>query len=269
MQGLGGAILFACSLALLADAFPDRNERVGALAAYGATIGGAFAVGPLVGGLLTSALDWRAIFLLNVPVGVVTMAVTLRFVRESRTAAPRRVDVPGQLLASLGLGALVYGLLRGAEAGWNESLPLASLAVAAVALVAFLAVERRQSEPMLPLGMFSNRAFTGAQLAAFAISSSLFAVFLYTTIYLQGVLHLSPVRAGLVYLPATAAMFVVAAATAQIGRRVPVAVTLSVSLVLVAAGLVLMTDAGTSSSSWVLLPGFTLSCSGAASSTPR
>jgi EmrB/QacA subfamily drug resistance transporter len=262
-QGLGAAVLFACSLALLAEAFPAPGERAKALGAYGATIGGSFAVGPLLGGVMTSTLGWRAIFLVNVPLGVVTAAATRRWVRESRDGAPRGADVPGQLLACAGLGALVLGLLRVTVDGWDGRVPLAAFAVAVVSLAAFLLVERASREPMLPLDLFANRAFTGAQLAAFAISASMFSVFLYTTIYLQAVLHLSPVHAGLVYLPGTVVMFVVAGATSAFVERVPVALTLGVSLLVVAAGLLMMTHAGTHSSALSLVPGFVVACIGA------
>ncbi|MDO1482370.1 drug resistance efflux protein [Rhodococcus rhodochrous] len=198
VQGIGGAVLFACSLALLADVFDRGPARASALAAYGATIGGAFAVGPLVGGLLTELLDWRAIFFVNVPIGLVTLLLTLRWVPESRDPRPRAADVPGQLLA-----------------------------------------------------------------AAFAISASLFAVFVYTTLYLQNVLLLSPVQAGLVYLPATVAMFVVAGATAKLDRVVPTRVSLSCSLALVAVGLLMMTVAEADSSKYVLLPGLVVACAAA------
>lgn len=263
VQGLGGAMLFACSLALLADVFAPGKERAGALAAYGATIGGAFALGPLVGGILTEWLDWRAIFFVNLPIGIIALAVTLRWVPESRDPNYRRLDIGGQILASIALAALVFGLLRGNEHGWTETITALSFVVAAVAGIAFVVVEMRVVQPMLPLEMFRNRAFTGAQIAAFAISVSLFSVFLYTTIYLQSVLGLSPIEAGLVYLPATVAMFVVAGATAQIGERVPDRIMLSGSLMLVGVGLAMTTVVDVDSSGLTLLPGMVVAMIGA------
>lgn len=263
VQGVGGAVLFACSLALLADVFDEGPARASALAAYGATIGGAFAVGPLVGGLLTEMLSWRAIFLVNIPIGLVTLAVTARWVPESRDPNPRGADMIGQILISAGLAALVFGLLRGNETGWTDAQPVVALVVAAAALITFVGHEIRTSAPMLPPHLLANRAFAGAQVAAFAISASLFAVFVYTTLYLQNVLHLSPVEAGLVYLPATVAMFVVAGATAKLDGRVPVSVLLTGSLLLVAVGLLMMTVVDVSSSPYAILPGFVVSCVGA------
>ncbi|AYA26695.1 MFS transporter [Rhodococcus rhodochrous] len=261
VQGIGGAVLFACSLALLADVFDRGPARASAPAAYGATIGGAFAVGPLVGGLLTELLDWRAIFFVNVPIGLVTLLLTLRWVPESRDPRPRAADVPGQLLAAAGL-AFVFAVLRGHEIGWSDAQPVIAFVLAVGALVAFVAHEMRTADPMLPPHLLANRAFAGAQVAAFAISASLFAVFVYTTLYLQNVL-LSPVQAGLVYLPATVAMFVVAGATAKLDRVVPTRVSLSCSLALVAVGLLMMTVAEADSSKYVLLPGLVVACAAA------
>ena len=214
VQGIGAAVMFAVSLALLANAFPGHRERAGALAAYGASIGGAFAVGPLVGGLLTSGLDWEWIFLVNLPIGILCLWITRTYVQESRDPRAHGIDWPGQVTLAAGLFLLVLALLRGNEQGWTSAPILAEFAGAAVALIAFVAVELRVSQPMLPLGFFRNRAFTAAQIAAFAISASFFAVFLYTTLYLQQVLGLSAIEAGLVYLPGTMVMLVVSGMTA-------------------------------------------------------
>ena len=200
-QGIGAAIMFAVSLALLSQAFQGPQERGKAFAAYGASIGAAFAIGPLVGGALTSGLDWRWIFLINLPLGLICLAITRRSVEESKDPNARKLDVPGQLTLTAGLFLLVLALLRGNEDGWTSATIVAELIGAAAFLGAFLAVEARVKEPMLPLGLFRNRAFTGAQVGAFAISASFFAVFLYTTMYLQQILGLSAIEAGLVYLP--------------------------------------------------------------------
>ncbi|MBX4168258.1 MFS transporter [Rhodococcus sp. DMU2021] len=160
-------------------------------------------------------------------------------------------------------GAFVFAVLRGHEIGWSDAQAVIAFVLAVGALVAFVAHEMRTAEPMLPPYLLANRAFVGAQVAAFAISASLFAVFVYTTLYLQNVLLLSPVQAGLVYLPATVAMFVVAGATAKLDRVVPVWVSLSCSLALVAVGLLMMTVAEADSSKYVLLPGLVVACAAA------
>ncbi|WP_298442268.1 MFS transporter [Gordonia sp. (in: high G+C Gram-positive bacteria)] len=262
VQGLGAALLFATSLALLAHAFPGRAERATSLAAYGATIGGAFAIGPLLGGILTQWLDWRAIFLINVPVGLAMLAAT-RWVAESRSTAPRRGDWAGQVTAIIALAALTYGFFEAAEKGWTDPRTFWTFAVAAVALGLFVLVERVVEQPMLPLGMFANPSFAGAQVATFAISASMFAVFVYVTLYLQGVLGLSPIGAGLIYLPGTAVMFVVAGLTGSLIGRIPAWWMITGGLVAVAAGLAVMTVAAVGGSGWAMAPGFILSSVGA------
>jgi EmrB/QacA subfamily drug resistance transporter len=262
VQGAGGAVLYAVSLALLGHAYPGMRERGRALAIYGATIGASFAVGPLVGGLLTQHAGWRWIFLVNVPVGALCLVVALARVTESRDPRPRRIDWAGQLLLCSSLFLLVYALLRGNTDGWGSTKIVTSLAVALGLFATFVAVELRGREPMLPFAMFANRAFTATQVAAFAISSSLFAILLYTTLYLQGVLGLSPVMTGTVFIPGTALMVVIAGGTTPLLKRVTPGAALSASLLVVAGGLALMVLGG-QHSSWVMtLPGFMLACAG-------
>jgi EmrB/QacA subfamily drug resistance transporter len=256
VQGVGAAIMFAVSLALLANAFPGAKERAGALAAYGATIGASFAIGPLAGGLLTSGLDWQWIFLVNIPIGIACLYVTRRYVAESRDPSAHKVDFPGQITLTAGLFLLVLALLRGNEDGWGSTLIVAELAGAVLALAAFVAVELRSSGPMLPMRFFRNGSFTGAQITAFAISSSFFAIFLYITIYLQQILGLSAIEAGLVYVPGTLAMLVVSGATAQLGAKVPARTMIAGGLGLVAIGMGLTMLAGEHSSWLMLMPGF-------------
>ena len=254
-QGIGAAAMFAVSLALLASAFPGARERAGALAVYGATIGASFAVGPLAGGALTSAFGWRSIFLLNLPLGAICIAATVARVAESREPYARSIDWAGQGVLAAGLFLFVLALLRGNDDGWTSTLILAEFAGTVLMLGVFALVERRVSDPLLPLGLFRDPAFTGAQVGAFAISGSFYAVFLYTTLYLQNVLHLSAVEAGLAYMPATAVMLMAGAATAAVGTRVSARTTISVALALVAVGMLLLTATGTDSSWWVILPG--------------
>jgi EmrB/QacA subfamily drug resistance transporter len=256
VQGIGAAIMFAVSLSLLAQAFPSPKERAGALAAYGATIGASFAIGPLVGGLLTSGLDWQWIFLINIPIGIACLAITRAYVEESRDPSAHGIDWYGQVTLTAGLGLLVLALLRGNEDGWGSTLIVAELSGAAVALIAFVIGELRIKRPMLPMRFFRSGSFTGAQITAFAISSTFFAIFLYVTIYLQQILGLSAIEAGLVYLPGTLVMLVVSGATAQLGQKVPARTMISVGLGLVAVGMGLFMLAGTDSSWPILMPGF-------------
>ena len=255
IQGLGASMMFATALALISQVTPDPKDRLNALAAYGAAIGASFALGPFIGGSLTELFGWRAIFLVNVPIGAAVLWITYRSVTEGRDPTPRRVDLPGQITLIAGLFLLVLALLRGNEDGWGSTGIVASLVGAAVLLIAFVVVEGRSREPMLPLRLLGQRRFAGPQVAVFAIACSFFAVFLYLTLYLQTVLGLSPIETGLVYLPGTFLVFVVSGMTAQFGARYSPAKIASLGLVLVGAGLAGMLLIGVDSSWTVLLPG--------------
>jgi EmrB/QacA subfamily drug resistance transporter len=254
-QGLGAAIMFAASLAVLSHAFPRPDERMKALAAYGATMGASFAVGPLVGGALTSALDWQWIFLINLPLGLACLWIVSAYVDESSDPRAPRVDLPGLATLTGGLFLLVFALLRGNELGWSSATILACFGGAAVLLCAFVAIEARVGQPMLPLRLFRNPSFAGAQVGAFGISASLFAMWLYMTLYLQQILGLSAIEAGLVYVPGTLLNFVVAGSMASVGQRVSARVLVTAGLVLVGAGLALLTILSVDSSWWLFLPG--------------
>jgi EmrB/QacA subfamily drug resistance transporter len=255
VQGLGAAILFAVALALLANAFQDAKGRTFAIAVWGATIGGSFAIGPLAGGALTSGLSWQWIFLVNVPIGAAALWITLTKVRESRDPFPRSLDGAGQAALIAAMFLTVLGLLRGNEQGWGSTPIVLELGGAAIAWIAFIVIEKRGRQPMLPLGLFRNPVFTGTQLSVFAISGSLFAIYLYVTIYLQNVLGLSAIEAGLVLVPGTVVNFLVAGASASFIPRLPARVPVAGGLGLVAAGMALMTMADEHSSWTATLPG--------------
>jgi EmrB/QacA subfamily drug resistance transporter len=254
LQGVGGAAMFAVSLSLIAQEFTAGRERGMAMGVYGATIGMSVAIGPLVGGALTDSLGWESIFYLNVPIGLAAIAVSYVKLHESRDPNATRIDWAGTATFSIALFLLVLALLRGNDEGWGSAPIVSLLGGASALLAAFIAVERRVSEPMLPLGLFRLRAFTGVQLAAFAISSSIFALFLYLTLYLQNHLGLSPFEAGLRYLPITVASFFVAPIAGVLLSRVQARLMLSVGLAGVGAALLLMggIDAG---SEWTTLLG--------------
>ena len=262
VQGVGGALMFASSLAILADAFPEPGERARAMAAYGATIGASIAIGSVLGGGLTSWLGWRAVFFINVPLGVLALLGTFTWVRESREQRARRLDWPGQTTAAAGMFLLVTALLRGNIDGWTSARTLIELGGAATMALAFIVIERRVASPMLPLGMFKRRDFTAAQVAAFAISSTFFAVYLYITLYLQDVIGLSPIQSGLTYLPGTLLVFVVSGASAKLSERIAPSALLGAALTMVAGGLALLTLTGTHSSWTVTLPGMLLAAAG-------
>ena len=256
IEGVGGAAMFAVSLALVAQEFPAGRERGTAMGIYGATIGISVAIGPLLGGAITDALGWRWVFFINVPVGIAALAVSYLKVRESRNPNATRIDWLGLATLSGGLFLLVLALLRGNDAGWGSAQIVAELAAAAALLAAFIGIERRVAEPMLPLGLFRRRAFTGVQLAAVGVSASLFALFLYLTLYLQDYLHYSALQAGLRYLPITLASFVAAPVAGALLGRVQARVLMAIGLAGTGAGLVLMSGLDSASSWTALLPGF-------------
>jgi EmrB/QacA subfamily drug resistance transporter len=259
LQGIGGAIMFAVSLALVAQEFPAGPERGMAMGIYGATIGIAVAIGPLVGGLLTDGLGWEWVFLINVPIGFAAIAVTYWKLAESRDPNATRIDWAGLLTFSSALFLLVLGLVRGNDAGWGSPAIVSLLVGAAVLMAAFVAIEQRVSQPMLPLSLFRRRAFTGVQLAAFAVSGSMFALFLYLTLYLQSYLGYSPIDAGLRYLPITIASFIVAPMAGVALARVQARWLMSAGLALTGLGLLLMGGLGVDSEWTALLAGFVIS----------
>jgi EmrB/QacA subfamily drug resistance transporter len=256
VQGVGGAAMFAVSLALVAQEFAAGRERGMAMGLYGATIGVAVAIGPLVGGALTDSLGWESIFYLNVPIGVTALAVTYLKLRESRDPTATGVDLAGVVTFSTALFLLVLALVRGNQEGWGSMLIVSLFAGSASLLAAFIAIERRVAGPMLPLGLFRRRAFTGVQLAAFAVSGSIFALFLYLTLYLQSYLGLSPYEAGLRYLPVTVIGFLVAPIAGALLSRVQARLMLGVGLAGVGVGLLLMGGIDADAEWTTLLGGF-------------
>ena len=261
LQGVGGAVMFAVSLALIAQEFtgPERGVAMGV---YGGTIGGAVAIGPLVGGALTDGIGWESVFYLNVPVGIAAIAVTFSKVRESRDPQTTRVDYAGLVLFSVALFTVVLALLRGNEEGWGSGMIVGLFAGAAVLFAAFVVVELRVREPMLPLGLFKIPSFTGVQLAAFAISGSQFALFVYITFYLQNVLGHSPFEAGLRYLPITISSFVVAPIAGALLARVQARFLISAGLGVAGLGLLLMSGVTVHSEWTTLLAGFLIGGAG-------
>jgi EmrB/QacA subfamily drug resistance transporter len=261
VQGLGSATMFATGLAILADAFPPA-ELANPMAAYGAAIGVAYALGPTIGGALTTWLGWRSVFYINIPIGVLALFGSYAWVRESRHPHARQLDWSGQLTLSGGLFLLVLALLRGNDEGWGSAPIIAELAGAGVLLVAFVIAEAVVKTPMLPLRMFARRDFSAAQVVSFAISAGFFALYLYMTLYLQNVLGLSPLHAGLTLLPGTLLLFFVSATSARLASRFSPGQLLPPALAIVAVGVALLALAGPHSSWTVILPGFFLACVG-------
>jgi EmrB/QacA subfamily drug resistance transporter len=255
LQGVGGAAMFATSLALIGQEFHGR-DRATAFGVWGATIGGAVAIGPLVGGVLTEHLGWEWIFFVNIPIGIVAIALTELKLANVAAQDPERIDVPGLVTWSAALFLLILGLIRGNPDGWGSTQIVAALVGSVVLLLVFLAIEHRSSHPMLELTLFRKPAFNGVSAVAFALSASMFAMFLYLTIYIQGILRFSPLEAGVRFLPLTLLSFFVAPVAARLSERVPIRFLLGVGLATVGLGLALMHGVTPDSSWTTLLPGF-------------
>jgi EmrB/QacA subfamily drug resistance transporter len=254
-QGIGGAIMFAVSLALLSQEFHGR-ERGTAFGIWGATIGAAVAIGPLVGGALTEWAGWRWIFFVNLPIGAACLFFGWRALHESRDEEHGGIDVPGQVTLSIGLFAFVLGLLRGNDWGWSSGRVVGLLAGAAAALVVFGLIELRQERPMFDIRLFRVPAFAGAQVVAFSISSSMFAMFLYFTLYMQNILGYSPLQTGLRFLPLSMISFFAAPLSGRLSGRIPFRILLGSGMTLVALALWLMHGVHVSSGWTTLLAGF-------------
>ena len=195
-QGVGGAIMFSVSLALLAATFEGKDRGV-AFGIWGAITGLAVAVGPLLGGVLTSGLSWRWIFFVNLPLGAVAVAITLAKVQESRAEHARRPDWWGVLTFTAALAALVYALIESNQRSFGDTRVVACFVAAAVLLVAFLLIERFGRHPMFDLGLFRMPTFSGGLIAAFGISASIFSLLLYLVLYIQDLLGYSPLQTGI------------------------------------------------------------------------
>ena len=254
-QGVGGAIMFATSLALIAAAFSGK-ERGTAFGIYGAVLGGAVAIGPLIGGAITSGIGWRWIFFVNVPIGVLAIAVTLMKIQESKDPNNRRVDWIGFVSFSSALFMLILALIRGNDDGWGSPLIVGLLVGAVVLMTVFLIAEWRQSDPMLDLTLFKRPAMCGVSLVALTLSASIFALFLYLTLYIQDDLGYGPFAAGLRFLPLTVLAFIVAPIAGKLTVRIHARYLLGSGLFLIAIGCLVMATTHASSSWTVLLPGF-------------
>jgi EmrB/QacA subfamily drug resistance transporter len=266
LQGVGGSMMFATSLALLASAY-QGGDRGTAIGIWGATIGAAVAVGPLVGGVLVEAIGWEAIFYINLPIGAYCIVVTLRRVGESSDPEAGGADWLGTVTFSAALFLLVFGLIRGNAEDWGAPI-VACLAGAAVLLVAFVLVEMRSRHPMLDLGLFRKPAFCGASVAAFVLSASMFAMFLYLTLWIQNILGYSALESGLRFMPITLVSFIVAPFSGKLAERFGVRWFLAFGLAFVGIGLLLMRGVQPGDDWTALLAGFLVAGGGIGMTNP-
>jgi EmrB/QacA subfamily drug resistance transporter len=258
VQGAGAALMMPGTLSIITNAFPpaERGKAIGTWAGVSAL---ALAIGPVLGGFLVESVSWQSIFFLNLPVAVGAIVVTLFAVRESRdeSVAPR-IDVLGVLTLTTGLAALVLALVEGNTWHWGSPRELALLALATVALAAFAVVERRQPAPMVDFSFFRSRTFLGANIVAFIVSFAMLAMFFFMALYMQNVLHFSPLQAGLRFLPSTLMIVLIAPVAGRLADRIGPRPLITFGLLAVSAALLWQSRLTVSSGYDALLPGFVL-----------
>ncbi|HUK69772.1 MAG TPA: MFS transporter [Streptosporangiaceae bacterium] len=255
VQGVGAAIVAPSSLSLLTASFAEGRERAKAVALYGATAGIGASLGLVVGGALADWVSWRAGFFVNVPVGAAMIVLAPRFLPESARSRGR-FDLAGAVTATLGVGALVYGIIHSAESGWAAPATVLPLLAGAALLAALVAAERRAAEPVMPLRLFASRVRTGAYLARMLYLGAMIGFFFYSTQYLQGVLGFSAFQAGVAFFPMTVVNFAVAMTIPRLTARLGQAVPLTAGVVLTLAGMAWLAQVQVTSGYWtaVALP---------------
>jgi len=236
VQGVGAATLAPSTLALLTTSFPAGPERTRAIGYYGATAGVGASLGLVLGGVLTDLISWRVGFFLNVPIGIAMMFVAPRVLPETERRSGR-FDVAGALSSTAGMVALVYGLVRSAEAGWSDPLTVGTLVAGVVLLTLFVLDEWRAAQPIMPLRLFASRERTGAYLGRLLFLGGMLGFWFYVTQYLQGVLGFSPLETGFAFLPTTVVNFAVALAVPWLTRRLGNARLLAGGILVAAIGM--------------------------------
>jgi EmrB/QacA subfamily drug resistance transporter len=243
VQGIGSAILAPSTLALLSTNFAEGPERTRALGLYGAVAGIAASVGLVLGGVLADLVSWRAGFFINLPIGALLIWGARRHIAET-PRRPGRLDVPGAVLSTLGMVALVYGLVNVADEGWSHVNSIGALIAGVVLLALFMLNEIRASQPILPLRLFASRERSGAYAARVLFLAGMIGFWFYTTQYLQGVLGMRPLQAGMAFLPATLVNFAVAMAVPRLTHRFGNARLLAGALVLSVLGMAWLGQVG-------------------------
>ena len=261
-QGVGGAAVFATSLALLAQTF-QGHKRAMAIGIWGAVSTASTAIGPVLGGVITTEFGWRWIFLINLPIGVIAIGAALLRLDESRHPNARRPDLAGALLFALSLLAIVFGLIRAGHDGWSNTTVTGALLLGALLLVAFLATEARIRQPMFDLTLFRKPTFVGGSIAALVMNGSLYAMSLYLVLYLQDGLHYSPLQTSLRLLVITGATLLTGLPAGRLSGHLSTRYLIGPGLLLVGIGLLLMRGLSANSTWTHLIPGFIVAGLGA------
>ena len=258
--------MFATTIALINTSYSGR-DRGTAFGIWGATVGASAALGPILGGALTE-ISWRWIFFVNLPVCVLAVVLTLMAVEEARQPDAPRPDVVGIALLTLGAGSVVFGLVRAASDGWGRPVAWAPIAGGLVVLAVWVLVERRRRHPMLDVGLFRSRSFTGIMLGALLLNGAAFAALIYTSLWLQSIGGLSPLQAGCVFIPLSVVSFVVAGAGGRFLQTLPPRFVLGVGLLLIGAGGFLMALVHADSTWRVLVAGLAVLGAGVGMANP-
>ncbi|MGH3134849.1 MAG: MFS transporter [Gaiellaceae bacterium] len=255
LQGAGAALMNPATLSIIAATFPPR-ERGTAIGIWAGVSALALAIGPLVGGLITEHLDWSWIFFVNVPIGIVAIAASFLFIDESRDETHERLDIPGLATSGIGLFALTYALIEANTYGWGSARIFGGFALAGLAFLAFVLLERHQRAPMLPLQLFRNGTYTGANLVVLLVALAMFGIFFFLSLYMQNVLGYSAVQAGAAFLPMTILIILIAPIAGKTSDRIGSRGLMTAGMVLIAAQLVYFSRLGLDASYWSLLPAF-------------
>jgi EmrB/QacA subfamily drug resistance transporter len=242
-QGLGGAMVSPAALSIILTTFAEGRERNRALSVWGAIAGAGGAVGLLLGGVLVQALSWRWVFFVNVPIGAVVMLLAPRFVPESRSdaAAQRGYDIEGAVAITLGTMALVFTLIKATSWGWTSGRTIVGFIAAAVLIAAFVVIERRHDDPLVPLRIFSNRSLSAADATLLVVAAALFGMFFFLTLYLQQVLGFSALKTGVAYLPLSLTIIGASAAASRFVDRFRPKPVLVCGLLISTGGFVFLT----------------------------
>jgi EmrB/QacA subfamily drug resistance transporter len=254
VQGVGAAMMNPATLSIITATFPPRQRGM-AMGIWVGVSAVALALGPITGGLLSEHAHWSWIFFINVPIGVFAIAAARIVIRESKdTSQEQRLDLPGLLSSGVSLFALTYALIEANSKGWTSAEILSLFGLSVLAIAVFIVLELRQRTPMLDLSLFRNRTFNGANLTMMLVALSMFGVFFYVSLYVQGILGYSPVQAGASFLPMTLCIIFVAPVAGKLSDRIGSRWLMGVGMLLVSLSLVLFSILDEHSTFWNLLP---------------
>ncbi|MCO5997582.1 MFS transporter [Actinoallomurus rhizosphaericola] len=258
LQGVGASLSVPSTLAIISSTFPDARERSRAVGVWSAVSALALALGPLTGGFISDHWHWGWIFLINVPVGVATIAIIAVSMRETTEDVRRRLDLPGLLTSAVTLLSVTYALIEGSDRGWTSALILGAFALAAVTGAVFIVLETRAADPMVDLSLFRNRVFSGGVGAMVLWGFGVMGVYLFTAMFLQNILGFSPTKAGASIIPMALMMIVIAPFAGSVARRLGTHLTVAAGLTLNVAGLVMVSFVGEGAHFLDLMPSFVL-----------